>query len=406
MRDPGGASARRLVSPGGLDQLRIRTTPLYMAVALLASVVLAWLLRDTAPSFQWENNDFANYWIGAHLLRDGQVADLFADQAVYFAHMIEAFGPDYPIHNWSYPPHYLFFVFWLGWIGYLPGLVLFLGLTLCAYLWAVGHANQGLDPRALVLLVPFVGINVLSGQNGFLTGALLVGALATRASHPVLAGVLAGCLTIKPQLGVLIPLLWLFERRWKAIASAGITTVTLMAGSAALFGVDAWRGFFTQTIAYQAFVMESWTGIFISMMPTVFGSLRAVEIDPTLALWVHLVTAVAALAVVVIAYRRIRDPQRLSDVTMITTPVVLPYFFVYDMGGIASAARSIAREHSLLATCLAVLPPVTIALGLVGLPIAPVVLWWALLVLVYWPGSAPEPRRGGRTSVEPPEPTV
>jgi uncharacterized membrane protein len=85
----------------------------------------------------------------------------------------------------------------------------FLGLTLVAYLLAlrgfVGPVSVGL-PLTIALVLPSVFDNLYHVQNGFLSAALLLGGLALRMQRPLLAGVLIGCLTIKPQLGVLLPL--------------------------------------------------------------------------------------------------------------------------------------------------------------------------------------------------------
>ena len=55
-------------------------------------------------------------------------------------------------------------------------------------------------------------VNVGHGQNGFLTAALLGGALHWLDRRPWLAGVLIGCLAYKPQFGVLIPVALLAGR--------------------------------------------------------------------------------------------------------------------------------------------------------------------------------------------------
>ncbi len=53
---------------------------------------------------------------------------------------------------------------------------------------------------------PAVFINIGHGQNGFLTAALLGGALHWLDRKPWLAGILIGMLAYKPQFGVLIPI--------------------------------------------------------------------------------------------------------------------------------------------------------------------------------------------------------
>ena len=58
-----------------------------------------------------------------------------------------------------------------------------------------------------------------------------------------LAGLVIGLLTIKPQLGVLIPLALIAGRYWRAIAGAVLSSALLAALAYALFGIETWRAF-------------------------------------------------------------------------------------------------------------------------------------------------------------------
>ena len=75
-----------------------------------------------------------------------------------------------------------------------------------------------------------------------------MGALALRRTRPVTAGILLGCLTFKPQLGILFPFLLLFERNWTMIASAALTAAALadaqLLRSELTLGWDIFKKFF------------------------------------------------------------------------------------------------------------------------------------------------------------------
>jgi hypothetical protein len=101
-----------------------------------------------------------------------------------------------------------------------------------------------------------VFINIGHGQNGFLTAALLGGALHLLDRRPWLAGVLIGLLAYKPQFGVLIPLALLASQRWSSIAAAIATVAALVAVSFAALGGGVWHAFvdsmnFTQTVVLE-----------------------------------------------------------------------------------------------------------------------------------------------------------
>ncbi|MDP3198062.1 glycosyltransferase family 87 protein [Tabrizicola sp.] len=341
------------------------------------------------------DKDFANYWTAARLVLNGQVLDLFADHATYFRHLTDQFGPDTHWRNWSYPPHYLLVIWPLGFFGYFPAMAGFLGLTLVAYLWAlrafVGPIIISLA-LATAMVLPSIFDNLYHAQNGFLSAALLLGGLAFRMERPVLAGVLIGCLTIKPQLGVLLPLLLLIERRWLVIASASLTAAGLVILSGVLFGWESWSGYLTQTLPYQSRVMTDFFGIFLGMMPTIFGALRVLEVDPQVALTVHAAVAVPVIGVAGWALRQCRDADLRAALAIMTTLVAVPYWLTYDYG-IAAAALLLTcdrakgtegapwRRCSLLVLA-AFMPTVAIPLWLFNAPLTPglVLLGFALVL--------------------------
>ena len=90
--------------------------------------------------------------------------------------------------------------------------------------------------------------NVSAGQNGFLTTALIGGALGLLERHPALAGCCLGLLTYKPQFGVLFPLVLVATGRWRAFVAAAAVAVALAALSWLAFGSEPWLAM-AQTVA-------------------------------------------------------------------------------------------------------------------------------------------------------------
>lgn len=64
-------------------------------------------------------------------------------------------------------------------------------------------------------------VNILNGQNGFLSAALLLGGTWWIDRRPVAAGILFGLLTFKPQFGTLLPFVPIALAAWRVIASVG-----------------------------------------------------------------------------------------------------------------------------------------------------------------------------------------
>ena len=155
------------------------------------------------------DRDFANYWVAGRLLQSGEYLDLF-DHYRYFPHLQELFGANYQIRSWSYPPHYLLFVWPLGFMDYKAGLVVFLSSTLLLFALAVAVFRRQFAPQSdlsilFLALLGYVLMMFVAAQNGFLTAALLLLGLAFMRRRPALAGLVFACLTIKPQLGAIDP---------------------------------------------------------------------------------------------------------------------------------------------------------------------------------------------------------
>src|SRR6202043_3793016 len=103
---------------------------------------------------------------------------------------------------------------------------------------------------SLMLASPFAAWNFLIGQNGFLTASLLGASLLLLERRPVLAGVFIGCLTYKPQFGILLPLALAAANQWRAFVSTAVTALILTGASIAAFGTGPWIAFPEQLAAH------------------------------------------------------------------------------------------------------------------------------------------------------------
>jgi glycosyl transferase family 87 len=161
-----------------------------------------------------------------------------------------------PFYGWHYPPFFFAVAVLVAALPYAWGLAIWLAASFAAYLAVM----RAILPRPETLLIasafPAVFVNIGHGQNGFLTAALLGGALHQLDVRPWLAGMLIGALAYKPQFGVLIPLVLLAGGRWNTIAAAVATVAVLVAVSFVTLGGEVWHAFadsmnFTQTVVLE-----------------------------------------------------------------------------------------------------------------------------------------------------------
>ncbi|MBA4033675.1 MAG: hypothetical protein C0480_03580 [Bradyrhizobium sp.] len=200
--------------------------------------------------------DFSNVYAAGTLTWQGRSADAYEPALQHAAEKAMFDGRDVPFYGWHYPPFFFAIAALVAAVPYAWGLAIWLAASFAAYLAAI----RAILPRRETLLVaaafPAVFVNVGHGHNGFLTAALLGGALHWLDRRPWLAGVLIGLLAYKPQFGILIPIALVAGGRWRTIGAATATVAALIAISFALLGSGIWHAFadsmnFTQTVVLE-----------------------------------------------------------------------------------------------------------------------------------------------------------
>ncbi|WP_238312376.1 glycosyltransferase family 87 protein [Methylobacterium organophilum] len=361
-----------------------------MALGLLVTLPLAW-------RYYWPagggldvtghpiGRDFINNWVGPQLAFSGRLATLF-DLEAYARAIGEVFGATLPFHNWGYPPFALLMLWPLGQMPYFAALSLWTFGLFAAF---AGTAASALPPgeraRAFVLLAlaPACLINTLGGQNGFLTGFLLLGGMLWLDRRPWLAGVLFGLLTYKPHLGLALPFVLIALGAWRTIAAACATALVLVAASVLVFGIEPWRAYLTTTSAFQWLLLERFQGFYPYMMASIYAGGRTFGLPMQAALALQACISLPVLAATVWAVRRTADPRARAALVVCAAPLLTPYAFNYDLTGVAAVAvwRLCDRTSEpvspwLLAAWLA--PTLMMPLNMAGLGIAP-----ALVLAIY-----------------------
>jgi hypothetical protein len=287
------------------------------------------------------------------------------------------------------------FLFPLGLMPHSLSMAVFLFATLVLYLHAVSIIAGRVQATPVLFLVPFLCANLLYAQNGFLIGALVLYGLGLRDSRPWLAGLAIGLLTIKPQLGLLFPLLLFYERRWTVILSASATAIALGLISSLLFGIEAWTGYITHTLPYQTFVMRELVGSFLHMLISLYGWLRLEGVEAAVALPIHIGFAVVVLAGYGFSLVLAPDKDARSMCFVIASMLITPYALSYDLGAVSALAAVWAwRAQSSARTAEQVLFQLIAALPLLqwlmaaklGISPSPILLTlgFGLLLVQFW----------------------
>ena len=326
--------------------------------------------------------DFSNVYAAGLLVREGKPGDAYDPHAQHAAEQ-RVFGPETPFFGWHYPPFFLMVAAALAALSYPSALLGWIALTLPAYL-AVIHS---ILPRRETLLAaaafPAVIVNIGHGQNGFLTAALLGGALMLLDRRPALAGVLIGLLAYKPQFGVLIPLVLLVTWRWRTIVAAMVTVVGLIIASWLALGGEVFKAFAGSAEFSRVVVLEA-GGTGWEKIQSIFSAVRSFGGSVGLA-YAAQGALLLGIAVSLTWLWRSRAAYELQAAALaIACLLATPYVLDYDLVVLAVAIAFLVRhglakgfgdyEISLLAAAFA-MPLVTrMVMGATGVPVGLITL--------------------------------
>jgi Glycosyltransferase family 87 len=323
-----------------LDAGRMRAWGGGLAIAMLAAFAL--FLNRLQGGYDADGSllggDFVSFWAASRLLLSGLTAQVY-DPVVHGLAELPVLRKDYAA--FYYPPTYLILCWPLGLLGFFQAYVVFLGasgLALIATLRAVVGSNWVLVG---LLGFPAIYLNIMPGQNAFLTATLLGVSLHLMDRRPRLAGVLLGVMVIKPHLALAVPVALIATGRWRVLASAALTASGLVAASVLLFGWDTWSAFLVN--ARDARATLEYGAVGFSKMQSVFAALRWLGVGVTAAYAVHGAVAAAAIAALVWAGRRCRTPAEERSLIVLACLTVTPFSLFYDMTLLALPLGWLAR---------------------------------------------------------------
>ena len=245
--------------------------------------------------------DFLNFWMYGRAVADTDPAR-FYDLVTYNAELAKLLGPGYPGQNWPNPPTALVVMAPFGLLAYFPALIAWFGVGFLAFYLAGRREIADARILVVVLVSPAALLCVLSGQSSLLTTAALLAIFSSLDRRPVVAGVLIGLLTVKPQLGVLFPFALIASGRWRVFLWAAMTAVVLFAISVAIGGPESWHDYIAKALPLQREVLHDPAGTAAPFQSSIFMNVRGL-VGNRAGEMIQLAFAVAAVAAVAAAFR-------------------------------------------------------------------------------------------------------
>jgi hypothetical protein len=205
---------------------------------------------------------------------------------------------------------------------------------------AAFRAWESRQVTALALLVPAIAVNLLYGQNGTLTVALLIAGMRLVPVRPVLGGILLGLLSYKPQFGVLVALALVASGSWRTAVAAGVTALLLVLASLAAFGIEPWLAWYRGIPEFEAILLGQRARL-EHLMPTALSNALALGASDRVAGLIQSGVTILAAAAVWYAFRRNRGRPAIA-VLAVSALLGSPYAFIYDLTLTGAAIALIA----------------------------------------------------------------
>lgn len=301
--------------------------------------LVIWISQSGAHS-----SDFFAFWSAGRFLAELNAAE------IYDPYKLEAFevalDPGFrEFYPFPYPPPFGLVLRLLGALPYASAYLLWVGVTLALYLWAaLGRRLPSLVGLA-TLLAPTTLVTIITGQNGFLSAALMIGGFRLLDRRPLLAGALFGLLAFKPQLVILVPVVLVAARRWRSLAATGLTIAVMVILTMGVFGPSMWAAWLG-SIEVNARLFQFNAPALQQHMPTLAPALITLGLDRRL---------VGAVQIAVLAFvgwllwRKARSGagNMLAKLVPLGTIIATPYAFIYDLPMVTTAVLAAVEERQL-----------------------------------------------------------
>jgi alpha-1,2-mannosyltransferase len=318
---------RALFGPAWVSRVCFIVLPRFL---FLSYVCLAVAGLTLVPANSSLGPDFVNPWAASSLALKGRPQDVYVQATQWAAEKAAVHNDAIGYVSYSYPPTYIVVDLPLALIPYRLSLLVWLLVTLAAYCLVIWAIIPNSDALWIALAFPGTPLNALAGQNGFLTTALLGAALILLRKKPFRAGIMFGLLTFKPQIGLLVPLVLIATRRWRAFAAAASTAIAFAAISVVMFGVGTWATFLACVPVSIQQLREGVIGF--GKMQSVFAGIRLIGFGPSPAYAIQTTVALISATIVVGIWLSHRVSFEIKAAALATaTLLVTPYVVDYDL---------------------------------------------------------------------------
>jgi len=287
--------------------------------------------------------DFANLWSAGAITSTQHLSTLYTPD-LFRAWKAAAFGHPVIDNPWIYPPTILPLGVLASKIPLPAAFLLWDFSTLAAIFFLLRRCGLPWAAAALCAASPAELLDLIYGQYGGITGCLTFAALTISEARPVLAGLLLGLVSIKPQAGLAAPVALLARRNGWAIAAAAAMFAALALLPVLWLGPDCWLWFFSRLSGIARRIADAPFGQGYQLTGiSVFWMLRSFGCSIAISYAIQIAAALLSIVAVYFLWRRKNTERRvLVALTMLLTLFITPYGYSVDLVGYSVALVALA----------------------------------------------------------------
>jgi len=334
--------------PAKLRWFDVTASVVFWITVLLA---LNHLFVKLSPLFDPDTNasavrvDFAVLWAAGKLAFIGQPLAAFDQQLLLgAASLAPGVRPDNLL--WLYPASFQVLLMPFGALPFAAAFPAFIAASATAFALAVrppASVLPGLWRLLLASPMAVAGCLTIGQTSLFWTAALVAGLWAIQGGRVAVAGLMIALLTMKPQLGLLIPVALIAGRQWAVICWAGGFTLLITGLATAVTGPEYWL-LFLDAIGNVTHRVADGT-MFLDQMPSFYGFIRALGVAHGAALLAQLALTAGLVAVIGWTWSRRHFGFDLKCATLCAAILLAsPYAFQYEMVIELAAALFLIRD--------------------------------------------------------------
>ncbi|HKD47476.1 MAG TPA: glycosyltransferase family 87 protein [Rhizomicrobium sp.] len=305
--------------------------------------------------------DFLSFWSAGRLALSGRAAEAYDWPAMHVLQSALMHHAANGFLGWAYPPLFFVIAVLLALLPYNVALLTWIGASAALFLASIARIAQDRGAALLAMAAPASLACATVGQNGFLTAALIAGALLQLEARPLLAGLLLGLLTYKPQFGLLFPLALIFGGHRRAFASAVFTTGAILFFSW-LAAPDSLVAF-ARHLGGMSNDFLSHGGAGFYKLQSLYGLLRTIGVSDDGAFAAQTILFLAIATFIAWLWRNGRDFSLKCAGLCVATLLATPYLFLYDFPILSIAVAFLwrARPSDRVETILLLLSQLAVA---------------------------------------------